>query len=335
VEFVCGFIWQLASPSDRLQPYALHFSPIYIALTLILWIGLILTVLDPFPALSIAISAMATSGIMPMVLGSEEAVVPIGAELLVFIFLIFALTRQICAPDTARRKLQSLREDPELRLALVLILSLTGALFLRHWIGALEVDRTDDVGTGLAALWGGLFTVASFLSTTGFVSESWSEAQGWSGLGTPGLILSGLALFGGGVATTAGGVKLMRVLALYRHGVREMDKLAHPSLVAGSDRGIRRRATYIAWIFFMMFALTIALVMAAIAATGQGFETAATLAIAAISTTGPLAQVAVEPPVSYSLLSAPAKVILALAMIVGRLEALALVALFNPDFWRR
>ena len=42
---------------------------------------------------------------------------------------------------------------------------------------------------------------------------------------TPGLLLMGLALIGGGVATTAGGVKLLRVFALYRNGVREMERL--------------------------------------------------------------------------------------------------------------
>ena len=61
----------------------------------------------------------------------------------------------------------------------------------------------------------------SFLTTTGFVSEHWAEAQNWSGLRTPGLVLMGLALIGGGVATTAGGVKLLPVFALYQNGVRE------------------------------------------------------------------------------------------------------------------
>jgi Trk-type K+ transport system membrane component len=42
------------------------------------------------------------------------------------------------------------------------------------------------------------------------------------------LLLMGLALMGGGVATTAGGVKLLRVYALYKHGAREMERLVHP-----------------------------------------------------------------------------------------------------------
>jgi len=326
---------RLATPSQRLQRYAADFFPIYTALTLILWMGLIVTGLGPFVALSMAMSTMATSGILPIATGAGQDSMPIGAEVLVLFFLLFALTRQSFQPEPWRRKLTALRLDRELRLALVLIGLLPGALFLRHWIGAFEVARTEDVTSGIGALWGSLFTVASFLSTTGFVSERWGDAQGWSGLNTPGLILMGLALLGGGVATTAGGVKLMRVFALYRHGMREMDQLAHPSMIAGSDRQIGRQGTYIAWIFFMLFALSLALVMAALALSGQDFEHAAVLAIATISTTGPLAQVAVEPAASFATLPPIAKLILAAAMIVGRLEALAFVALLNPDFWRR
>ena len=90
------------------------------------------------------------------------------------------------------------------------------------------------------AFWGALFTVMSFLTTTGFASNSWGDAQQWSGLATSGLILMGLCLIGGGVATTAGGVKLLRVFALYRNGRHEMERLVHPSSVSNADPMARR-----------------------------------------------------------------------------------------------
>ena len=61
--------------------------------------------------------------------------------------------------------------------------------------------------------------VMSFLTTTGFESEYWGSSQAWSGLKTPGLILMGLCVLGGGIATTAGGVKLLRVYVLYKHAI--------------------------------------------------------------------------------------------------------------------
>ena len=44
---------------------------------------------------------------------------------------------------------------------------------------------------------------------------------------------------GGGIATTAGGVKLLRLYALYRHGLREMDKLIHPTQRRAAGAGRR------------------------------------------------------------------------------------------------
>ena len=74
--------------------------------------------------------------------------------------------------------------------------------------------------------------------------------------------------------------------------------------------------------------------MAAITLVGPGFETAMILTIAALSTTGPLAQVAGEAPIFYDTLTDGTRVILALAMVLGRLETLAFIALFDAGFWR-
>jgi trk system potassium uptake protein TrkH len=227
--------------------------------------------------------------------------------------------------------------DREARLAGFAVVVLPTLLFMRHWIGALEVETVANFGDAVQALWGSAFTVLSFVTTTGFVSDSWVAAQTWSGLQTPGLLLVGLVLMGGGVATTAGGMKLLRVYALYKHGVREMAKLIYPHSVGGAGRlgrRIRREGAYIAWIFFMLFILSLAAVMLALAATGLGFEEALILSVAALSTTGPLAEVAGEAPISYIALSDPAKLILAAAMIIGRIETLVLIALLNPAFWR-
>ncbi len=146
----------------------------------------------------------------------------------------------------------------------------------------------------------------SFLTTTGFVSEYWAEARSWSGLRTPGLILMGLALVGGGVATTAGGVKLLRVYALYRNGMREMEQLVHPTLRLRRRRRRRRLQSggaFIAWIFFMLFALSFAGVTLALTLVGVSFDEALVLAIAALSTTGPLTQVGGEAPILLMTLS--------------------------------
>jgi trk system potassium uptake protein TrkH len=221
---------------------------------------------------------------------------------------------------------------------LAIILSLTGFLFLRHWVGAYEVDEELNLIAGLTSLWGSFFTVLSFLTTAGFESQAWEASRNWSGLETPGLLLMGLARIGGGVATTAGGAKLMRVYALYLHGLRETEKLVHPSSSGGAGteaRHLRGRGAYMAWVFFMLMALSVALTMALFALTGQDFESAMILTIASLTTTGPVVEVAAVDPLSIADLSDPAKLVLSGAMILGRLETLAIIALLSPDIWRR
>ena len=178
--------------------------------------------------------------------------------------------------------------------------------------------------------WGAVFTVLSFLSTTGFESADWAATRVWSGLGSPGMVLMGLALMGGGVATTAGGVKLLRVYALYINGLREIDQLVHPSSMGGlaeRNQRLRRKGAFIAWVFFMLFGLSLALVAILLAAMGIDFENALILAVAALSTTGPLVTFAATTPINLSELATEAKSILCVAMVFGRLETLAIIAL--------
>jgi trk system potassium uptake protein TrkH len=199
------------------------------------------------------------------------------------------------------------------------------------------VSAEDDVEMALRALWGSFFTVMSFLTTTGFASNDWVEAQAWSGLNTPGLILMGLSLIGGGVATTAGGVKLLRVFALYLNGKRELERLVHPSSVSRvgkESRRLQRNGAFIAWIFFMLFALTLSALTMLLALFGVDFEDAVVLSIAGLSTTGPLLALAEETPIDLAELGPYAKSVFCAAMVLGRLETLAIIALLTPDLWR-
>ncbi|MBD3677672.1 MAG: TrkH family potassium uptake protein [Rhodobacteraceae bacterium] len=329
-------ITHVADPSERLVRFAVDLLPVYSGLTLVLWVSLVVAGDGPFVAVCHAMSTLATSGISPV---GGPAGAPSGGsgEPIILLFFVFAVSRQTFAPDRSHQRVQFLFRNPEFRMAVVAVTVIPGLLFLRHWVGAFSTDMEENAPAAISALWGAVFTVLSFLSTTGFVSGAWDASQAWSGLPTPGVILLGLSLVGGGVATTAGGVKLLRVYALYMHGRRELDKLTHPNSVGGAGveaRRIRRQGAYVAWIFFMLFALSLAAVCLALGLAGLDFEPAMVLAVASLSTTGPLAQVASEVPISYATLNDSAKMIVGAAMVLGRLETLAIIALLNPDFWR-
>ncbi|MDT0682879.1 potassium transporter TrkG [Roseicyclus sp. F158] len=320
----------------RLYRVAETLAPIYAGLTGVLWLALAIAGERPLTAICHAMSTLATSGISPTG-GTAASVSGIPGEMIIFVFLVFGVSRATFWTEGRLPTWERLSNDPELRMATACVTLVPVLLFLRHWIGAYEGRLEADLGSAIGALWGSIFSLLSFLTTTGFVSAEWDTARWWSGLQSPGLILLAAALVGGGVATTAGGVKLLRVFALYKHGVREMERLVHPHSIGGAGREarrIRRQGAFIAWIFFMLFAISLAVCSGLLAATGMSFDEAMVLSVAALSSTGPLVGVIQQPEYSFALLTDWGKAIAAVAMVVGRMETLAIIALFNPEFWR-
>ncbi|MDO5705549.1 MAG: potassium transporter TrkG [Paracoccus sp. (in: a-proteobacteria)] len=350
------FETQLIDPSQRVWRATEAVTPVYAALTLVLWVLLLIAGDDALVALCRAMGTLATSGISPVSGASGQASGIVG-EMTVFLFLIPALSRRFWPGGGELLASERLRGDPELRIAGVVVLLVTMVLLARHFIGAIESGAAEnqmlltDLTHAAGAAWGAIFNALSFLTTTGWNSVQWDGARAWSGLTSPGLMLAGLAMFGGGVATTAGGVKLLRVYALARHGEREMERIIHPRSIGGGGRMGRRlrgEGAYLAFLFFMLFAVSIAVVVLLVSIQQIEFDTATILSIAALTNTGPLAGaipltpafegtagIASAPWSGWSGLAPVAKAVLAGAMIIGRLETLAILALLTPDFWRR
>jgi trk system potassium uptake protein len=329
-------ITRTADPVLRLTRFAVMLFPVYAALTILLWCGLMVLGETGITALIHAMGTLSTSGITGATPFGASSVGPPG-ELLIFLCFLFALTRRALPGVRLSENRRPLLQDPELRLATLLVLAVTVILFLRHWFVA---DRIEAAGAAEAApsFWGILFTAASFLTTTGYVSADWQTAAQWSGIGTPGLVLLGLTIIGGGTATAAGGVKLLRVYALLRHGERELEKIIHPNSIGrgGAEaRRLRREGAQFAWVFFMLFATSLAVVIALLLLVGVDFEPAMVLAIGALTTTGQLAELGAAQPIGYADLPDPVKLVLGVAMVVGRLETLALLALILPGHSRR
>lgn len=325
-----------ADPRQRLARACASLIPVYVGLTASLWVMLMALGDTPFIALMHAMSTMATSGISPINGLAESGSGRLG-EMLIFLFLLFALTRLTFSNDTSAARRQGIWYDPEFRMGAMIVAIVPIILFTRHWIASFEVAVSDTPIVGLQALWGAIFTTLSFLTTAGFESADWSAARSWSGLGTPGLILMGLAITGGGVATTAGGVKLLRVFILYLNGRRELERLIHPSSVGRSGlltRRTRREGAFIAWVFFMIFALTLSGLVMAFAASGVTFEPSFVMAVAALTNTGPVVNLAAEVSLSLSQLDLSAKLFFCAGMILGRLEVLAIVVMVTPELWR-
>lgn len=329
---------RVTEPSERIIRYCLEIFPVYAGLTLLLWLGLLMVGENGLTALTHAMGTLSTSGISASG-GPDDGPLIIMDELLILIFMVFAVTRRAVPFVGLVDRSQPLHRDPELRTAVILVLVVPFVLLIHHMVVGLGEGTEIDLIEGVAStFWGSLFTATSFLTTTGYESAHWGQAEAWSGLKAPGMMLLGLAILGGGVATTAGGVKLLRVYALFRHGERELERVIHPNSIGGmgaAARKLRREGAYMAWVFFMLFSMSVAAVVLALSAAGLDFQRGLVLSIAALTTTGPLADVAQLRPIPYGPLSGSIKFILGIAMIIGRLETLALIALLSPQGWRR
>lgn len=326
-------IEQVADTGQRIRYYTLMLFPAYGGLTLLLWVGLLMAGDDGLVALSHAMAVLSTSGISPIG-GTEEAASGVLGEMIIAIFLIAALSRRIL-PAVAGLERRVWRYDPELLTAGSILLVSVVAVFLTHVVGSYDPIRFDLLAN---LIWGALFTALSFLTTTGFVSAGWQDAGLWSGVTPPGLMLLALSLVGGGIATTAGGVKLLRVYAVFRHGQRELERLIDPSSVGGrggAARTLRSEGAQIAFIFFILFAIVIGAVTALLTLLTIDLEPALVLALGALTNTGPVTEILPGGMSVWADLTTGQQAVLAAAMVLGRLEMLAVLSFLTPDLWRR
>ena len=322
---------RIAEPSLRMAHFCNVLFPIYAGLTGVMWVGLLIAGDTALIALCHAMGTLSSSGISPVV-GLAGTASGVAGEAIVFLVMGFAVTRGLWPGARLLNPSFRILRDPELQLAAGIVAFATVVLLLHHGVWAADQSHLQSVSGIAKAIWGAAFTTLSFLTTTGFQSADWMDG------GSPGLVLLGLAMIGGGVATTAGGVKLLRVYALLRHGERELERIVHPHSIGGHGpvaRQLRREGAYLAWIFFMVFGLSVAAITAALTLSGLGLEDALVLCIASLTNTGQLAAAVNESAITYSKLGGVPMGILGFAMILGRLEILAVFAVLTPYGWRR
>ncbi len=178
-----------------------------------------------------------------------------------------------------------------------------------------------------------LFSVVSVMTTTGFTN---GEAEGRPLFVL--VLLFALVLVGGSTGSTAGGLKMMRLLLFLKQAGRELARLPHPHGVVRIHYGRRvvpDAAMVAAWSFFFFFVLALAVLSGFLALTGLDFRASLATAAAALTNAGPVLHIVDPVAGGYASLDAGAKWLLCLAMVLGRLELLALLVLAHRSFWQR
>jgi trk system potassium uptake protein TrkH len=190
----------------------------------------------------------------------------------------------------------------------------------------LVLTRTLATGESLVH---GLFQAVSITTTTGFATRDFAA---WP-LFLPVMLLF-FSFMGGCVGSTGGGIKAMRLMLIYKQGIRELKQLVHPQAVIPLKVGNRRGEAAVVsavWSFFAVYTFAFIVILMLLMATGLDFLTAFSAVAASLNNLGPgLGAVAAN----YGEISETAKGILCFSMLLGRLEVFTLLVLFTPMFWR-
>ncbi len=175
------------------------------------------------------------------------------------------------------------------------------------------------------------FQVASIISTTGFVSNDFDV---WPAFNKYILVL--LMFIGACAGSTAGGIKVSRIVILFKIALAEIRHTIHPSMVTNVTMNGKHVAdTVIAGIgrFFFLYMMLFAGLTLALASTGLSVTDSIGAIAATISSVGPALGVAGATS-TYATIPPFGKVVICLAMLLGRLELFTLLVLIRPEFWR-
>jgi trk system potassium uptake protein len=174
-----------------------------------------------------------------------------------------------------------------------------------------------------------VFHAVSFISTTGFSTDTFAM---WP-VGLPVLLIFS-SFIGGCGGSTAGGIKAVRWLLMYKQGSREIQRLVHPNAeipVKLGGKVIDARIVDSVWGFFAVYVVVFVVLILIMLATGLDQVSAFSAVAAALNNLGVgLGEVAS----SFGTLAPVAKWATICAMVLGRLEIFALLVLVTPAFWR-
>ena len=307
--------------TPRIKQTAMALWSIYLSLTIACCLAYWVAGMSFFQALCHSFSTVAIGGFSTFDASLGHFDSP-AIEIVAIIFMLlsslnFAL-HFFCYRD---RSLRSYWRDEEVRSFFIFILI---AILIAT---AILAGSSDD---GWQSFRLAAFHVVSMLTTTGFVTDNFAE---WPNI-VPYLLILG-AFVGACAGSTGGGLKVIRVLLLYKQGLREIHRLIHPNAIFPikiSHRVMTDNVMEAVWGFCSIYVFVFVLLLLVLLGTGADFLTAFSSVAAALNNLGPgLGSVAEN----YASLTDPAKSAMVVGMVLGRLEIFTILVLFTGMYWRK
>jgi len=295
---------------------------VYLGFTAICTLAYWLAGMDLFDAVGHAFSTIAIGGFSThdQSIGYFDSTT---IDLIAIIFMFFAgVNFSLHFYSWRHLQLKHYTQDPEFRAYTCWLLGLSAIVFMALLGYGTYAKRTD-------AAVNGLFQAMSIATTTGFTTANYAA---WPGVLPVLLILA--SFVGGSAGSTAGGMKVIRWLLVFKQGLREIVRLIHPNAeipVKIGNTAVPFRVVDAVWGFFSVYIVVFGVMLIAMMATGLDQVTAFSAVAATLNNLGPgLGGIAA----GFMDLNETAKWISIGGMLLGRLEIFTLLVLFTPVFWR-
>lgn len=251
------------------------------------------------------------------------------AEWVAIVFMFVGGTNFAVVFMAIKGKFKDIWKNSEFK-AYVLIVSLVSfGIFL----SILDYEHATLVGA-FHSLTDSVFQVVSVITSTGFAT---ADYQKW--LPLTHVLIFFLLLIGGCSGSTAGGLKIFRVVGIVKISLNDIEKSFRPNVVRpvrinGKVMNAQSARDMLSYTALYMSAIILGIIV--ISAFERDLSFAGTLSsvVSCISNVG-LGLAETGPSQNYGFLNDASKISLSLLMIMGRLELYAVLALFMPSLWRR
>ena len=300
----------------RMKSAANALLLMYVGMSMLLATILLMCGLGLFDAVNLAMSVMATGG-FGSTNGGIETFGSLPLEIALIIFMLLAGGNFGLYFLAIKKGYRHIWRDTEFRvyMALFVIISLAVALNL---MTARGMDGPEALR--LAA-----FQTAAIMSTTGLTTCDFTM---WPAFSLMCMII--LMLIGGCGGSTSGGIKVSRVVILWKMLGRVIQEKLHPSSIVSIRMESQSHSTTLVYRVARFFFLYVALSLLAaciFALDGGTVIDSVMLGLSCMGNAG----------VGYRFCDMPsvAKAVCCLLMLIGRLEIFSIVAMLQPGFWKR
>jgi trk system potassium uptake protein TrkH len=311
---------------DRLTPKlrntAIALWKIYVSLTVLCAIGYFFSGMSIFDAISHSFSTVAIGGFSTHDSSIGYFNSPAIEMIAMFFMFLAGINFSLHFVAWNNRSLVDYIKDSEFKTYSMVLICSTIIV-----IAALSFNSQYESSS--ETLRHSLFQTISIATTTGFTSQNLSN---WPAAIPVFLIM--MSFIGACVGSTGGGIKVVRILVMFRLGMKEIHKFIRPNAqvsVKLNKSSINEKALVSVLGFFSLYAISFFLILMLLMFAGLDQVTAYSATAATMNNLGPgLGDVAQN----YGSLGEVAKWILSFSMLIGRLEVLTIIAIFHKAFWR-